>query len=141
MHGRYFIDTTIFIYTFDKTDKHRQKKANEIVAHALDNLTGVTSCQVIQEFFNAATTLFKIPLSLADCHKYLTIVLEPLCEVHSNVGLYHQALELMERWQFSFQDALIVSAALKAECKILYTENLPHLTKIQNLTVINPFLV
>ncbi|HPG40093.1 MAG TPA: PIN domain-containing protein [bacterium] len=140
MNGKYFIDTSIFIRTFDRSDKTRQDKAKEIVSHALDNLTGITSSQVIHEFLLAATTLFKIPISLADCHKYMTFVLEPLCEVYANIHLYHQSLEMMERWKFSLVNSMIISAALKAECNTLYTEDLPHFTKIQNLTIINPFL-
>jgi len=140
MNGKYFIDTSIFIRTFDKADKTRQDKARKIVSHALDNLSGVTSSQVIQEFFIAATTMFTIPLSMADCHKYMTFVLEPLCEVYTNINLYHQTLEIMERWKFSMANSIIISAALKSECKTLYSEELPHFTKIQNLTIVNPFL-
>lgn len=140
MNGKYFIDTSIFIRTFDKTDKARQETAKKIVSHALDNLSGVTSSQVIQEFLFAATTLFKVPMSLADCHKYMTFVLEPLCEVYTYINLYHQTLEMIERWKFPLVDSLIISAALKAECKTLYSEDLPHFTKIQNLTIINPFV-
>ncbi len=46
-----------------------------------------------------------------------------------------------ERYGFSIYDALIVSAALEAECKTLVTEDLQHGQLIgQRLTVINPFL-
>jgi len=141
MNGKYFIDSNIFVYTFDNTNKKKQKKAKEIVSNALENSTGITSYQVIQEFLNVSTRKFKTPLSVTDCQKYLNIVLEPLCEVFSSIELYHQALDIMERWQYSFYDSLIISAAIKADCKIIYSEDLQHLHKIQNLTVLNPFIL
>ena len=86
-----------------------------------------------------ATRKFAVPLSVQDCEKYLNAVLHPLCEVFTSVELYHRALELMERWQFSFYDSLILASALQANCKILYSEDLHHQQRIQTLTIVNPF--
>jgi predicted nucleic acid-binding protein len=140
MKGKYFIDTNIFVYTFDHTNRKKQKRSKEIIAEALEKSTGVVSYQVIQEFLNVSTKKFKFPLSLTDCQRYLNIILEPLCEVFSSIELYHHALEIMERWQYSFYDSLIISAALTADCKIIFSEDLQHNQKIHNLTVINPFI-
>ena len=76
---------------------------------------------------------------ISDSQNYLTNVLEPLCEVFSSIGLYHQALEISSRWQFSFYDSLIIAAALSAKCNILYTEDLQHDQEIENLKILNPF--
>jgi predicted nucleic acid-binding protein len=140
MNGKYFIDTNIFVYTFDSSNRKKQKLAKEIVTQALENSTGIISYQVIQEFLNVSTKKFKSPLSIGDCQRYLNVILEPLCEIFSNIELYHQALDIMERWQYSFYDSLIISAALKTDCNILYSEDLQNNQKIQNLTIINPFI-
>ena len=141
MNGKYFIDTNIFVYTFDSSDSEKQKLSKQIVAHALENSTGVISYQVIQEFLNVSTKKFKSPLTSTDCQRYLNVILEPLCEVFSNIELYHQALDILERWHYSFYDSLIISAALKADCKFIYSEDLQHNQKIQNVTIINPFIL
>ena len=140
MNGKYFIDTNIFVYTFDNSNKTKQRMSKELVANALENSTGIISYQVIQEFINVSTKKFESPLSISDCQRYLNVILEPLCEVFSGIELYHQALDIMERWQYSFYDSLIISAALKSDCKILYSEDLQHDQKIQNLSIINPFV-
>ncbi|MBN1181932.1 MAG: PIN domain-containing protein [Bacteroidales bacterium] len=140
MNGKYFIDTNIFVYTFDNKEPDKNKISNEIVAEALENSTGIISYQVIQEFINVSIKKFASPLSFIDCQKYLNVVLEPLCEVFSSIELYHQALDVMERWQYSFYDSLIITAALKAQCKLLYSEDLRHDHKIQNITILNPFI-
>ncbi|MBN2105081.1 PIN domain-containing protein [bacterium] len=141
MNDKCFIDTNIFIYTFDHSNVKKQKKSREIIANALEKSNGIISYQVIQEFLNASTKKFKSPLSIADSQRYLSVILEPLCEVFSSIELYHQALDIMERCQYSFYDSLIISAALKAECQILYSEDLQHNQKIQNLKIINPFIL
>ncbi len=72
--------------------------------------------------------------------QYLNSVLSPLCEIYSNIDLYLRSLDFLDRWQFSFYDSLIISAALQSKCKILYTEDLQHQEKIQDLTICNPFI-
>ena len=141
MNGKYFIDTNILIYTFDNTNKNKQQKSKEIVGHALENTAGIISFQVIQEFLNVSTRKFKSPLSIADSQRYLNTVLEPLCEVFSSTELYHQTLDIMDRWQYSFYDSLIISAAVKADCKIIYSEDLQHNQKIKDLSILNPFII
>ena len=140
MNGKYFIDTNIFVYTFDASNIEKQNKSKKLVANALENSNGIISYQVIQEFLNVSTKKFKSPLSVADAQRYLTTILEPLCEVFSSIELYHQALEISERWHYSFYDSLVVSAAIKADCKTIYSEDLQHNQKIQNLQIINPFI-
>jgi predicted nucleic acid-binding protein len=94
----------------------------------------------VQEFLNVATKEFVPPLSDSDCQRYLDFVLQPLCQIFTSIDLYHQALDLMKRWQYSFNDSLILASALQADCKILYSEDLSHKQSIDSLTVLNPFI-
>ena len=137
--SNYFLDTNILVYAFDTSQPRKQKICRDLVRNALNNGVGCVSYQVIQEFLNVATRKFAKPLSISDSQNYLTNVLEPLCEVFSSIGLYHQALEISSRWQFSFYDSLIIAAALSAQCNILYTEDLQHDQEIENLKILNPF--
>lgn len=140
MQDKYFIDTNIFVYAFNNDNPEKNKIAIGLIKSAIIEHRGCISYQVIQEFINVSTKKFEVPLSIIDCKKYLDSVLVPLCEVFTSVELYHRALEMMERWQYSFYDSLIITAAVKADCKILYTEDLQHNQRIQSLTIINPFI-
>jgi len=139
MKGKYFIDTNIFIYTFDPSSPQKQALARKLVAKALEDSQGVISFQVIQEFLNVATRKFKIPLESRDCTLYLRSVLAPLCEVYPSIEFYREALDIQERWRFSFYDSMIVAAAIEAGCDILFSEDLQHGMAIRNLTIENPF--
>ena len=140
MNGKYFIDTNIFIYSFDTTNPTKQQTAKKLINKALYEFSGCISYQVIQEFLNVATQKFDTPLSSTDCQKYLASVLDPLCEIFSSIELYHDALEIAEGWKYSFYDSLIISAALRASCNILYTEDLQSGQIIKDLTITNPFI-
>ena len=140
MNDKYFVDTNILIYSFDSCQTEKQDKARSLIARAMEQGTGIISYQVIQEFLNVATQKFVRPLTYSDAQRYLNIVLEPLCEVFSSMELFHQALEIMDKWRYSFFDSLIIASALQADCGILYTEDMQHNQKIRSLTIKNPFL-
>jgi predicted nucleic acid-binding protein len=140
MNDKFFLDTNILVYTFDDGDSGKRARARELVAEALSESHGIISYQVIQEFLNAALRKFVKPLSAADAERYLTVVLEPLCAVFASVELYHQAIDIAERWMYSFYDSLIVASALQAGCTVLYSEDLQHGQKIGGLRILNPFV-
>jgi len=140
MSAKFFLDTNILIYSFDRENPAKRRRAEALIAQSLGESRGVISYQVVQEFLNAALRKFSSPLTPADAERYLTIVLEPLCTVFASVALFHQAIDIAGRWKYPFYDSLIISSALQAECSILYSEDLQHGQKIGNLRIVNPFL-
>jgi len=139
MPDKFFLDTNVIIYSFDSSHPKRQKIARELIREALVEGAGCISYQVIEEFLNVATKKFAVPLSYRDSHNYLTTVLEPLCTAYVSTDLYYLALEIAERWQYSFNDALIISAALQNNCNVLYSEDLKDGQVIKDLRIVNPF--
>ena len=75
-----------------------------------------------------------------DTRLLLLRVLAPLWQINPTPVLYERGLELRARYQFSFYDSLIISAALEAGCKTLYSEDLQHGQIIGQLTIVNPFV-
>jgi predicted nucleic acid-binding protein len=136
---RFFLDTNIFVYTFDSASPAKRARANDLVSRALDTRLGVISYQVVQEFLNVATRKFAKPMRAPEAQLYLARILMPLCEVFPDASLYSQALALREETQLSFYDSLIVSSAIAGDCRILWTENLQHKQRIRNLEIRNPF--
>ncbi len=136
-----FIDTNVFVYQLDNSDPRKQAIANELVREALRTQDACISFQVVQECLNVITTKARVPLSSQDAQAYLEAVLAPLLQVGASIELYRRALDLRARWQFSFYDALIVAAALAAGCTRLLSEDLQHGQKVEQLTIVNPFLV
>ena len=137
---RFFLDTNVFVYTFDQGSPVERAKARELVELALTTGMGVVSHQVIQEFLNVATRKFAVPLGAADSLAYLEGVFAALWRVSPTVALYARALEIQEMSNYSFYDSLIVASALISGCSVLYSQDLQHGRRFDSLTVVDPFL-
>ncbi|WP_089727967.1 PIN domain-containing protein [Candidatus Thiosymbion oneisti] len=140
MKDKYFLDTNIFVYSFEPSEPTKNAIARDLIQNALKEQIGCISSQVIQEFLNVSTKKFNPPLAPQDSLKYLNTVLAPLCEISTSVELYRKTIETSERWKYSFYDSLILAAAIQTNCSILYSEDLQHGQNIQSLTILNPFL-
>lgn len=138
MLDKFFLDTNIIIYSLDPNAPSKRVIAEELLERALKG-DGCISPQVVQESLNHLTSRGKHLLQATDASHFLDIVLEPLTVPLPVLPLYRDALGLRERWRFGFYDALIIAAALRIGCDRLYSEDLQHGQRIENLTVINPF--
>lgn len=134
-----FIDTNVFIYQIEAQDDFKYTIANRIIGEAIATSNACISYQVVQECLNTIYRKAEIPLDGAQTRDYLHSVLAPLCRVYASTPLYERAIDVRERWRFSFYDSLIVAAALAAGCTRLYSEDLQHGQKIERLTIENPF--
>ena len=140
MSDRFFLDTNIFVYSFDQSAPAKARKATELIRDALTTQKGVVSYQVVQEFFNVALRRFSQPMHAVDAGQYLSTVFRPLLGVHSSQAIYAEALFLHAQSGLSWYDSLIVSAAIQARCDLLYTEDLQHGQRFGTLQIRNPFL-
>ena len=138
MKDKFFIDTNIIVYSFDSHDSPKREISKGLVKKAHLG-SGCISFQVIQEFLNVATRKFERPLRTEDAQKYLSKILFPICEIFPSEELYFMALDLSERWKYSFYDSLIIAAALESNCSILYSEDLQENQKIYQLNIVNPY--
>jgi predicted nucleic acid-binding protein len=139
MSADLFIDTNVFVYQLDSSDKRKHRIAEGIVRDALASGKACISFQVVQECLNLALRKAAVPLSPDQARGYLDVVLLPLMQVQPSAALYHRALDVQQRWRFGFYDALIVASALFAGCTQLLSEDLQDGQRIEALVVKNPF--
>jgi len=140
MNGKFFLDTNIFVYSFDRKARSKMRRAMQLIREGVATRKAVISYQVVQEFFNVALRRFEQPMHVAEAEKYLSTVFRPLLTVHSSETLLGQALRLCEKHRLAWYDALIISAALESQCSILYSEDLQHGRRFGELQIKNPFL-
>jgi predicted nucleic acid-binding protein len=138
--GRFFIDTNIFVYSFDQTAPAKSRLANQLIRKALATQKGVISFQVVQEFFNVALRRFSSPMSASDAEQYFAVTLRPLLAIHSSPALYLEALHLQSRHKLSWYHSLIVAGAQQAQCEVLLSEDMQHGQKFGTLQISNLFL-
>lgn len=140
MSDRFFLDTNIFVYSFDKSTPKKARRALKLIRRALEKRRGIVSYQVVQEFFNVALRRFDEPMSSTDAEQYLLTTFRPLLEVQSSHGLYSRALQLTSRYPIPWYEALIVASAIEGRCGVLYSEDFQHGQRFNGLLIENPFL-
>jgi len=140
MSDRFFLDTNIFVYSFDRSSPAKAQRAAQLIHEALTTQKGVISYQVVQEFFNVALRRFSQPMQAADAEQYLNTVFRPLLGMHSSQALFAEALHLHAQSGSSWYDSLVVASAMQARCDLLFTEDLQHGQRFGDLQARNPFL-
>ena len=127
-----FIDTSVLLYLLSAEAAKAERVEELLVAG------GTISVQVLNEFAAVATR--KLRMSIADIREILGTV-RTVCGVEPVAAATHdRALDLAERYGFSFYDAVLVAAAILAGCSRLYTEDLQHGQLIdRRLRIVNPF--
>ncbi len=94
--------------------------------------------QVLNEF--VAVAVRKLGMEFGEIREILSTV-RAVCAVKPvDIETHELALDLAQRFRFSVYDALIVAAALRSGCTVLYTEDLRHGQRIEGMTIRNPFI-
>jgi len=137
--GLCFLDTNVFVYTFDDTDPEKREMSRDWVRSALLSGRGIISTQVVQEFIAVATRKFASPLTTVETRDYLKAVLAPLCQHFPSLAGYETALRIREETGYSWYDSLIVAAAVDTGCRWLISEDLADGQKVGAVTILSPF--
>ena len=137
MPARSFFDTNVLAYTDDHDSPTKQSRALALFEEARRTGAGVVSTQVMQEYFVTVTRKLGVPVEVArrkvELFARLGLVVIDLADVLA-------AIDLHRLHQIAFWDALIVRAAQRANCSVLYTEDMQHGCRIDGLSILNPFL-
>ncbi|CAM2008361.1 PIN domain-containing protein [Acanthopleuribacter pedis] len=139
MVGRYFIDTGIFLASFDESNPGRCEIARKLIGTALAEHVGIISYQIVEEVLTLVLDRFEVKLSQPDAESYLERVLLPLCEVYPTSELYQSALSLADERKLSCRDALVVAAARWGSCRVLFSEKFRSGGQIGALALHDPF--
>lgn len=136
---RVFVDTNLWVYRLDRREPEKSSFMRDWLRAVGTEHDIVVSTQVLIELRSALTRKLQPPLRSADTRLALEI-LSAFEVVPTHAALVLDAHELAESEQLSWFDALIVEAALRSHCSVLYSEDLSHGRRIGSLTVRNPFL-
>ena len=137
MSAREFLDTNIFVYSYDISDRRKQRVAQGLVRRAIAG-EAVTSTQVLGEF--AATLLHKVrpPVTPKDLSAILD-ALGPVSTISADEDMVRRAVAVHGRYGLHFYDSLIIASAERAGCECIWSEDLNAGQKYFGVAVQNPF--
>jgi len=137
MSAKYFVDTNIFLYAFDRSAGPKHQKASRLVEALFESGEGVISTQVLQEFCLNVRRKSLRPPSAPELRRVITSLLTWQVVVNAGISAL-RAWEIEERYQVSFWDGLILHAAEVAGAEVLYTEDLADGQVYGSVRVVNP---
>jgi predicted nucleic acid-binding protein len=130
-----FLDTNIWLYGYTDEDDRKHRKAVQLAA-----LTDVVlSSQIINELvvnllrkkLISEQSLRELVHELYADYQILPLIEEDIMKASS----------LREKYRFSYWDSLIVACSLRANCQLLYSEDMQHQLVVDGkLRIVNPFV-
>jgi len=131
--NKIFLDSNVMIYAYFQQDEVKQRVARQLIAQH-----SVISTQVLQEMSHTLHRKIKVDYQ----------IIRPLLQeclqnsrLHTNTSdTVLLAIDIAERYGFSFYDSLIIAAAIESKCSILYSEDMQHNQYMGSLLIKNPFV-
>jgi len=136
--GSYFLDTNILVYANDGTEADKQSAAIRLIADGIRNGQAVISTQVLSEFWVTVTQKIQVTLDTDKAEKEVDRF-KAMRIVGIEYDTVRAAIHLQRRFQISYWDSLILSAASIAGCRRIYSEDLNAGQSYDGLSIVNPF--
>ncbi len=127
-----FLDTHVLLYLLS-ADSGKADVAEELLRKG-----GIISVQVLSEFTSVCSR--KLKMGYGEIREILTTINMVLDVRDLTPTIHETALDIAERYGYSFYDSMILAAAINAGCSLVYTEDLHSGQHIQDcLLIVNPF--
>jgi predicted nucleic acid-binding protein len=118
MSDRAFVDTNLFVYLYSDADALKKEQ----VLRAINLHERFISTQVLNEFCNVCIRKRYLPI---------TSVRNAVMEIKDSCNLIVvdddtilSALELHEKYKYSYYDSLMLASALECRCNVLLSEDM-----------------
>lgn len=139
MSDKFFVDTNILMYAHDTAAGAKHERARALVEELWRERSGVVSTQVLQELCVNLRRKAGRPLDTKATREIVADYLTWQVIVNSGESILG-ALDLEERFQISFWDALVVQSAQTAGAAVLYSEDLSDGQLDGSVRVVNPLV-
>ena len=132
-----FFDTNVLVYAADNRDERKQRIARNLIKDALNGrLTGWISVQTLSEFINSSLKKLKLPQDKVD--GFLDFF-DNLPVLNPDRAIPRRGLEIKNRYDIQFYDAMMLAAAERAGATEFYTEDLNDGQFYCDIKAVNPF--
>lgn len=138
MTDKVFVDTNILVYSRDASEPEKQGRALAWLKYLWESRNGRLSFQVLQEYYSTVTTKLRPGMAPSSAREDVQ-ALFAWNPIPVGTDVIKGAWFIQDRYNLSWWDALIVSAAQIGGCAYLLTEDLNDGQAIGSLQVLNPF--
>ncbi|MBW2285041.1 MAG: PIN domain-containing protein [Deltaproteobacteria bacterium] len=133
-----FVDTNVFIYSYDVTAGEKHIAAGNIMQDLWNSGLGMTSTQVLQEFFVNVVNKIPKPINGRQAREIVHDLLKWQVVVNTGDTIIG-AIDIHLKFGYSFWDSMIIEAAITGGAEFLMSEDLQDGQIIGGVTIKNPF--
>jgi predicted nucleic acid-binding protein len=137
MSDKYFVDTNILMYAHDAAAGAKRERARALVEDLWRERSGVVSTQVLQALCVNLRRKAGRPLDRKATREIVADYMSWHVVVNGGESIL-ESLDLEEKYQISFWDALVVQAAHASGAAVLYSEDLSDGQMYGGVRVVNP---
>ena len=135
MSDKAFLDTNLLIYLYSDSEPQKRNTAYQV----LNGHDCTTSIQALNE---ASNVWFKKcgwnGQKIKEHINNIELVCHEILAVQKNTIV--KALEIKDRYSYSYYDCLMLSSALEGQCNVIFTEDMQDEQIIDDkLAILNPF--
>jgi predicted nucleic acid-binding protein len=137
MSDKYFVDTNILMYAHDAAGGVKHERAKALVEELWRDRAGVVSTQILQELVVNLRRKAAQPLDIKTTRDIVMDYMSWQVVINDGNSIL-EALELEDRYQISFWDALVIQAARTSGAEVVYSEDLSDGQMYDFVRVVNP---
>ncbi len=138
LNMRVFVDTNLWVYRLDQREPQKGQFTKNWLRQLVQNDEIVISTQVLIELRAVMARKLHPAISTSEARKALK-ALADFEVVPTDTALVLDAHELAAANQIAWFDALILEAAIRSHCSVLYSEDFNVGRHFEGLEIRNPF--
>ena len=131
------VDSNILIYASAQDAGEKTPIARQLLRD-LGLRSGMVSVQTLGEFFVTAVRKYKV--SSADALNAIVLWQNAFTIIGSQSSVLVHAINIVDRYDLQFWDAMLLSAVKEAGANVLFSEDLQGGQIIDGVRIINPFV-
>ena len=139
MIAKYFVDTNVLVYAYDRSEPQKQKRALELIDALMASGMGAISAQVLSEFFVTVTRKLPAPLSGVEAYERIEQFLRFWTVLDLTGIVVLEASRGVRDHELNFWDAQIWAAARLNQIPVIFSEDFNSGQVTEGVRFVNPF--
>jgi predicted nucleic acid-binding protein len=133
-----FVDSNVLVYSADPAVPEKQEIAQDLLRSLINSGMLVLSAQSLNECY--AVLIRKRGLAAAAFARGYVENYSAFCTAPYDFRVTQRAWRIQNEHGFSWWDCVLLASGSMAECSIFFSEDLQHRRKVDQMTIVNPFL-
>jgi predicted nucleic acid-binding protein len=135
---KFFLDSNIFIYSFDAMEVAKRSRAIEVVDRISRARSGVISVQVLNESYVNWTRRSRISMPPDEASGMVNLLIRRFRVLDLTLDCVETAIRLTMQHSLQYWDALLCATALKSGVSYLLSEDMQDGRELEGIRIINP---